>query len=271
MRMDLDQIISISYGSSSHRYIQPHPYLRKDIAHYTILLNQHMIQQELLLIPDASGCMIMRFYPTLQCTLWGPTTQVALVKSEPHVDPVIFFIEFHPLGSYHLLQHPPLEIRDRRIALEQCFPLLEQTFQYIFETSDTLSTFIKRIEQCLLSLNMEPGSSFVQSLRQEIHKQQGRGSLQAILENFGYSIRHCQRLFQEQMGLNMKTYARMERINFAVTKIKQEPHRSLTQLAYQCGYFDQAHFVHDFSMICNVTPRQFQMRMSEFYNEIYKF
>lgn len=271
MRMDLEQIISISDGSPSHRYIQPHPQLRKDIAHYTILLNQQMKQEELLLIPDASGCIIMRFYPTLDCMLWGPTTKVALVTSQPESDPVMFFIEFHPLGSFHLLQRPPQEIRDQKLALSVYNPQLERSFQSIFETSATLSIFIRRIEQCLLNQYLSPSSSFVQSLRQQIHDQQGKGSLQDILQNYGYSTRHCQRLFQEQIGLNMKTYARMERINYAVMRIKQEPFCSLTQLAYQCGYFDQAHFVHDFSMVCNVTPRQFQMRMSDFYNETYKF
>ena len=46
---------------------------------------------------------------------------------------------------------------------------------------------------------------------------------------------------------------------------------SLTHLAQELGYFDQAHFIHDFRSVCGVTPGTYRAELSDFYNEPLKF
>ena len=39
--------------------------------------------------------------------------------------------------------------------------------------------------------------------------------------------------------------------------LRQYPGQSLTQIAYECGYYDQAHFIRDFKEFTGTTPKDF--------------
>ncbi|MCB7429791.1 helix-turn-helix transcriptional regulator [Erysipelatoclostridium ramosum] len=69
-------------------------------------------------------------------------------------------------------------------------------------------------------------------------------------------------MVQQRLGCSMKTIQKIQRINQAVNLLKQQS-LSLTAIAQQCGFYDQAHFIHDFREICNVTPQQYQKQLQD--------
>ena len=79
------------------------------------------------------------------------------------------------------------------------------------------------------------------------------------------------RLFRERCGLSPKRLQRIVRINTAAMLMQRSAGLSLTRLAQELDYFDQAHFIHDFRAVCGVTPGTYQARLSDFYNEPLKF
>jgi AraC-like DNA-binding protein len=40
-----------------------------------------------------------------------------------------------------------------------------------------------------------------------------------------------------------------------------DPDADLTRLAYECGYFDQAHFIKDFKAFVGKTPTEYTVQM----------
>ena len=52
---------------------------------------------------------------------------------------------------------------------------------------------------------------------------------------------------------------------------KSEKAPSLSYLAQALGYYDQAHFNHDFKSVCGVSPTVYQQKLSDFYRETHKF
>ena len=60
-------------------------------------------------------------------------------------------------------------------------------------------------------------------------------------------------------------------LSTAPLEIMVEQKLTLTAIAQQCGFYDQAHFIHDFREICNVTPQQYQKQLQDYYNESFKF
>ena len=65
------------HKTSSHLYVQPHPFLKKAVAHYTILQESAYTGQEtLLLVPDVSGCIVFKVKKnTIDAQYWGPNTE----------------------------------------------------------------------------------------------------------------------------------------------------------------------------------------------------
>ncbi|MEJ7738830.1 MAG: helix-turn-helix transcriptional regulator [Chitinophagaceae bacterium] len=68
------------------------------------------------------------------------------------------------------------------------------------------------------------------------------------------SIRQLERLFQQRIGLSPQFYARLVRFTKAWIIKENNPAINWTNLAYECGYFDQMHLIHDFKEFTGVTP-----------------
>ena len=59
--------------------------------------------------------------------------------------------------------------------------------------------------------------------------------------------------------------------DFAPTVYAVNAPASIAALAQEAGFYDQSHFIHDFSHICGVAPGAYLQNLSAFYNEIFKF
>jgi transcriptional regulator GlxA family with amidase domain len=76
-------------------------------------------------------------------------------------------------------------------------------------------------------------------------------------------VRHLQRKFQHAVGASPKFFARTLRVEQAQRHIMLDSETDLTQLAYRCGYFDQAHFIKEFKAFAGMTPSEYVHRMRE--------
>ncbi|HYI59376.1 MAG TPA: helix-turn-helix domain-containing protein [Microlunatus sp.] len=72
------------------------------------------------------------------------------------------------------------------------------------------------------------------------------------------STRHLQRLFARHLGFPPKTVARVLRFQHALTGLMDDPQAVLGDLAAASGYFDQAHFIKDFSRFSGGVPRGYR-------------
>ena len=64
-----------------------------------------------------------------------------------------------------------------------------------------------------------------------------------------------ERLFNELIGANPKEYARIVRFQKSLKLLQHDfENINLAQLAYQCGYADQSHFIREFKQFSGYTP-----------------
>jgi len=71
------------------------------------------------------------------------------------------------------------------------------------------------------------------------------------------SKRQLEREFKSKVGISPKHYLRITRINEVVRLLDDNHTTDLSSVAYQCGYFDQAHFINDFKRITGEKPTIF--------------
>lgn len=83
-------------------------------------------------------------------------------------------------------------------------------------------------------------------------------SLKTLAERFDLAPRTLTRSFQRHLGLAPSTYGRVLRFQQALLRLMDGPPGTLGQLAADCGYYDQAHFVKEFKPFSGGIPGRFR-------------
>jgi AraC-like DNA-binding protein len=92
--------------------------------------------------------------------------------------------------------------------------------------------------------------------------QQG-AKLPRVLQDLHLSERSLERLFLTYVGITPILYARICRFQASLGLLRQGKARSLTDIAYTLGYFDQSHFIRDFKLFSGASPGIYQRKTVE--------
>lgn len=84
--------------------------------------------------------------------------------------------------------------------------------------------------------------------------------IQRLGEEIGYSQKHFIDLFKQQVGVTPKGYLRIMRFQKAICAIESNTTISWKRFALESGYYDQAHFIHDFKLFSGFTPADYTNR-----------
>ncbi|MEO6051422.1 MAG: helix-turn-helix domain-containing protein [Pyrinomonadaceae bacterium] len=74
-----------------------------------------------------------------------------------------------------------------------------------------------------------------------------------LSNRYFFSHRQFERKFKEFAGFSPKFYARIIRFQAALKQYGSN--KSLTDVDYDCGYYDQSHFIHDFREFSGYNPK----------------
>ncbi|WP_183565848.1 helix-turn-helix domain-containing protein [Mucilaginibacter sp. SP1R1] len=100
--------------------------------------------------------------------------------------------------------------------------------------------------------NRPADNLIITSIRHVIHSSQ-YNTVAQLADTFNLSTRQFDRRFKEYAGFSPKTYLRLIRLHSAIQQY--DSNKSLTQIALQCGYYDQSHFIHDMKAFTGYHPR----------------
>jgi AraC-like DNA-binding protein len=78
-------------------------------------------------------------------------------------------------------------------------------------------------------------------------------NIETIAGRYNISTRYLSKLFLQYTGVTPKLYTKINRFQQSLQLIS-EKQDSLTSIAYDCGYFDQSHFIRDFKSFAGFTP-----------------
>ena len=81
--------------------------------------------------------------------------------------------------------------------------------------------------------------------------------IRQVAGSLGVSQRYLERTFNTALGMTPKHLTRLARFLRACDRLRRGPGSRLTDLAYEAGFYDQAHFIHEFRAFSGMTPREF--------------
>ncbi|HAA12048.1 MAG TPA: hypothetical protein DCE41_10260 [Cytophagales bacterium] len=138
-------------------------------------------------------------------------------------------------------------------------PSILQLHQRIFESA----SFQEKVDHTekYLTLHIQntphPDFDLARKLCLRVYEQEGRVTVDQLAEHFGVSRQVLNKVFLQHVLCTLKKFIITVRILALVKYRINHPDLSLTEVAYQFDYYDQAHFNRDFKRISGVTPRKF--------------
>lgn len=84
-----------------------------------------------------------------------------------------------------------------------------------------------------------------------------RLSIRRMNEKIGYSQKHFTQMFRKQVGVAPKSFLKIMRFQKAVRTIDASRDINWGDVALASGFYDQAHFIHDFKHFSGFTPEQY--------------
>lgn len=148
-----------------------------------------------------------------------------------------------PIALYHLFGIRAEEVTDDFVCLSD-----------LSKEADRLKHSLVRGEANLTSTIPREESESLAALLRAIHLSRGLISIQELSRTYNFSYKKMERLFKKCVGIPPKLYARIIRFNYSL-KIGID-HFSLTELAYESGFFDQNHFIKEVKRFTQKAPSE---------------
>ncbi|WP_416308591.1 helix-turn-helix domain-containing protein [Neptunicella sp. SCSIO 80796] len=195
---------------------------------------------------------------TTDCIVMGPNTRTTSLTLSGYIDAV--GLRFYPGTSYHFFTLPLNEIPGLPVHPDELS--INLSIQPIVDSAEsTIEQRLNAIESLLmqrLSINPELDKR-IQPATTWLNLHRTPQSIIHLAEHLNVSARQLERLFKQWVGMTPKQFSRIKRVDYARQSLKQFD-LSLTDTAYQAGYFDQAHFNHEFKQVVGLTPGQYRRR-----------
>lgn len=90
----------------------------------------------------------------------------------------------------------------------------------------------------------------------------------AVTDAIGMSAKRFIERFKAQVGVSPKRYCRIRRFQLAVARAHRGRRVDWAQVALDCGYYDQAHFIHEFRAFSGLTPTGYVASRTPFQNHV---
>lgn len=167
-------------------------------------------------------------------------------------------VTFQPHGAKMFFELPMSELFEQSIPINALeLPDLRELDDKLLSTHDnqTCVNFIEFFLLKHLSLTKEYNFKRMATVVQRIN--QGQMDIDSLAQTCCLSYKQFKRVFTEYIGSNPKEFLRIIRFQRALYIMQTSPQISLTNLTFDCGFYDQPHFVREFKHFTGYTPSEY--------------
>jgi AraC-like DNA-binding protein len=170
----------------------------------------------------------------------------------------IFGVYLYPFAIPRLFSMPASELSDQMPDLQTMFGAegreLEEKMMLADNNSQRVVIISSFLERKLLAKNSRQ-PAFCSAISDIIHSG-GLVSVNELARRSFLSVRQFERNFKFFSGFPPKLYSRIIRFQTA-TQQYGNLQKSLTDIALDCGYYDQSHFINEFKQFSGYHPKKY--------------
>lgn len=173
-------------------------------------------------------------------------------------------IYFRPAGFFHLFGMPMPEAPAAPDGWGEPQRFIRQLLQRISVATTNTARLAAADELLLRQLrSQQPVPNAIDQVADRILHQHGQVNIETLAHDAGLSRRQLERRFLAEVGAPPKLYARTARFNHVLQLLAASPTPNWQDIAYRCGYYDQAHFIREFRFFTGKSPSTYSLINSD--------
>ena len=171
----------------------------------------------------------------------------------------IISARFLPEGITPFINMPVTSLENKAVDIKEIFGDDGKRLEEDVLNANNIDERIKLIEKFLLSKLTEPKTidAITRSCVEAIFQSHGQIGVVELAGKMNINRRNMERKFTSAIGISPKQLARVARLQATLKMLDQKKFTTLTSLAYENGYYDQAHFIKDFKEFTGLSPKSF--------------
>jgi len=175
----------------------------------------------------------------------------------------LFGVRFRPAMWSLFVPAPWPDLTDRVVLLEDVIDKDANRLVERLGVSVSVSDMVTATESWL---GVPRDETVVHRIADHVTRLHGQVRIDDIADDAGLSPRQFRRLFVSQTGVTPKQLCRVLRFRHSLGRLQGDADGA--ELALDCGYYDQAHWINEFRDLSGYTPGQYlaRARMAVFSN-----
>jgi AraC-like DNA-binding protein len=179
-------------------------------------------------------------------------------------------VHFKPGGAYPFFRLPSGEIHNAHIGVEDVWGARARDVREQLLASKTPRAKAHVLEQALLAQLTrvaEPHPAVAFALG-EFRAKPDAQKISEVTSQLSLSPRQFIEVFRKEVGLAPKLFCRVRRFQRVLRMIAEGRAVEWAEIALSCGYFDQAHFIHDFRGFSGINPSTYLADHTSHFNHV---
>jgi AraC-like DNA-binding protein len=242
--------------------VLPSPHLSHLVKHFLILEREEALPIAHRFFPDGNPGIVFHyktpFATQARSFIYGQASSFRQMNSAGSIGMLIIVLQ--PYGAYTLLGIPAHELTDEMIPLTDLRGTrAQEAGEQICMASDPFHRI--RLAEDWITQQIDHHGNIVLPVQQAVAmicQHRGLASIHQVTSQLYITERQLERSFREMVGLSPKSFSGIIRLQTALKSLQcKTPDTNITETVYDCGYYDQAHFIRVCRKHTGLTPREY--------------
>lgn len=185
------------------------------------------------------------------------------ITIQPNSDKVkILGAHLRPFGLSYFTKRP-IDKLDWLISPEELFEDVTTNFLRRISTCQNTDQLFDEVEKVFLDNILNRDLSLITAAIELIEKEAGNIKITELSKQLGVSDRTIRNHFYKSIGCSPKEYLRIVKLKQVAYELMHSE-KTLTHIAYENHYFDQAHFINEIKDITGQSPNKLRNKIPTF-------
>lgn len=177
----------------------------------------------------------------------------------------VFGVKFRPGAFQPFLGAPVSRLTERTVPAGEVWGAAAGELEAVLAATSEVAALIDAAEEFLRRRRpaSNPNVELVGTVVRALLYDREISRVEDVARRFDLSTRSLQRLFQRYVGVTPKWVLRRYRLHEAAARLAEGTSGTWAEVAAELGYFDQSHFIRDFTAAVGATPVEYATACAE--------